>query len=298
MITIKKGNKILDYKSFQFPGGEAGIKLNGNDYNFRESLETPTIIARIQNGESAIRLAMIKDALERFSGKTPIHLFLPYFPYARQDRVCDKGEAFSLKVFADYINHLNFNKVTIIDPHSDVCSALINNVNVITQFDVINKWIEFINRVNVKETIFVSVDNGANKKTAKLAGFFNKTDFVRADKLRDLSNGNIIETIVYKDDFNGMDIVVCDDIIDGGKSFIELAKVCKSKNCGKFILYGTHGIFSKGLEPLNDIDEIWTTDSFLSADVLYALEAQKTRMINPNLNQTKIRILELEKKFL
>ena len=42
--------------------------------------------------------------------KLPVTLFdliIPYFPYARQDRVCDGGESFTLKIFANIINRCN-----------------------------------------------------------------------------------------------------------------------------------------------------------------------------------------------
>lgn len=261
MFEIYKTSDIrLDFKEFIFPAGEVSVKLN-NNYRYFEYGGENTILARIQNSDDLFKLALLKDALERMD-KSPINLFLPYIPYARQDRVCDKGEAFSLKVFANFLNSLQFNKVTVVDPHSLVSEALIDRVKVITQLDVINKNLEFSKRA--AGCMLISPDAGANKKTAEIAAFFNHSSFVRADKLRDLTNGKIKETIVYYDDFKGRDVCVVDDICDGGKSFTELAKVCKAKNCGKFILYVTHGIFSKGVDCLfnEGIDEIWTTNSF------------------------------------
>ena len=135
---------------------------------------------------------------------------------------------------------------------------------------------EFTNRA--KDCVLVSPDAGSNKKTAEIAKYFNHENFVRADKLRNLETGEIKETIVYCDDFSGRDVCVIDDLADGARSFTELAKVCKKKNCGKFVLYVTHGIFSKGMKILldNGIDEIWTTNSFESVVVRYAEECQKT----------------------
>ncbi len=281
------GLKQLFFKRFVFPGGEVGVKLD-NDYSFKYFNSANAIVARVQTSEDFMELAMVADALRRFDN-VKIGVFLPYLPYARQDRVCDTGEAFSLQVFCKLLNSLNFDKVTICDPHSDVGPALINNVKVISQFDIINKWLDFINVCNNPKVTFVSPDAGSNKKTSILAGFFQKPNFVRADKLRDLTNGNIKETIVYCDDFKGQDVVCADDIIDGGRTFIELAKVCKAKNCGKFILYATHGIFSKGVETLyqNGIDEIWTTNSFKWA----------SNNIDSKWDE-KVHVLNLEEKFL
>ena len=130
-----------------------------------------------------------------------------------------KGESFSLKVFANMVNALGFNKVVTLDPHSDVTPALIDNVKVISQSDIIHKWMDFTMRLG--STMLVSPDSGANKKTAKIAGYLNHWEFARADKLRDLSTGQILETVVYKEDFNKQDVAIIDDICDGGKTFTE-----------------------------------------------------------------------------
>lgn len=255
----------LDFKEFTFPAGEVSIKLN-NNYGYFEYGGENTILARIQNSDDLFKLALLKDALGRMD-KNPINLFLPYVPYARQDRVCDKGEAFSLKVFANFLNSLQFNKVTVIDPHSLVSEALIDRVKVITQLDVINKNLEFSKRA--AGCMLISPDAGANKKTAEVAAFFNHSSFVRADKLRDLTNGKIKETIVYFDNFYGRDVCILDDLVEKGGTFLLLAQELKKKSCGKVILYVTHGVFGgkekdSVIQNLlnNGIDEIWTTNSY------------------------------------
>lgn len=289
MFKIQNSNgDTLDYKFFIFPAGEVGIKLNCPNFKFftnRPNLATPhnhqyKVTARLHNSNDIISLAMIKNAIENEDLEAKIDLFMPYVPYARQDRICDTGEAFSLKVFTDLLNGLNFNSITICDPHSEVTPALIDRVKVINQLEIINKSIPLTERI--RDCVLISADAGSNKKTSKIAEYLCHRNFVRSDKLRDLSTGNIKETIVYTDDFQGCDVACMDDIIDGGKTFIELAKVCKNKNCGKFVLYATHGIFSKGINHLisNGIDEIWTTDSILSEKLVITPHEDKVKILN------------------
>lgn len=286
MISILKNKRALEFKSFTFPSGEVGFKLNAGDYRYqwdKASDGFQTIVARINNSNDLMELAMAVDALKRFDN-TPIRLFLPKVPYAQQDRICDKGESFSLKVLAKFIKNLDVACVVICDPHSDVVFAVFDaldiNVYVISQFDIINKWLEFSNRA--VSCLVVAPDLGADKKTSKIAQYFGHSSYVSSTKLRDLSTGEIIKTEVFCDDFKGRDIVICDDICLGGKTFIELAKACKSKNCGKIILYVTHGVFNNGVDALfnNGIDEIWTTDSFKKD------------------HDNRVKVLNLEEKFL
>ena len=267
-ITNNLGNQI-DITSFNFPAGEIGLKLNANDNANDYKFTTGTsflITENVTNSDALIRIAMAKDAVERLVGKDkPLDLFIPYFPYARQDRVCDKGEAFSLKVVADYINNLGFDKVIVADPHSLVTEALVDNIKVISRFDIFQRWADLKLRV-MDGLQFVSTDAGSNKKTSEIAGYFGHTEFIRADKLRDLTNGKIKEIKVYADDLQGRDLIIVDDLCDGGSTFIGLAKELKRLGVGKVVLYVTHGIFSGEGTIANlyksGIDEIWTTNSY------------------------------------
>lgn len=253
---------------FLFPGGEVGVKLDPTrlDYLSLKASSSQTIVARLQTPADVMTLVLLTDALRRFH-PAPVRLFMPYVPYARQDRVCVRGESFSLKAFAGIINSLAFESVTVIDPHSDVVGAVFDRLRIITQLDVIHRYDVFIKEVFGKPVTFVSPDAGANKKTAELAKYFGHAEFVRADKKRDLATGQILETVVYADDLTGRTLVIADDICDGGRTFIELAKVLKAKGAAKVILYVTHGIFSKGIAPLlaNGIDDIYTTTSYTHA---------------------------------
>lgn len=254
--------EILGYKTFMFPGGEVGVKLDAHNLRYLSTkTDYQTITARLQNPVDVLNLIMLVDALKRFD-PTPIRLFMPYVPYARQDRVCVAGEPFSLKAFANIINSLGFEKIAVVDPHSDVTGAVFNNLEVITQVNIIDKWDKFRKDI-LSSAILVSPDAGANKKISALAGYLGHYDFIRADKKRNLETGAIIETIVYAENIN-RPVVIVDDICDGGKTFIELAKVLKAKGATKVILYVTHGIFSKGVKVLLDggIDDIWITNSY------------------------------------
>lgn len=267
--------KYLDFNEFIFPAGEISVKLNARDYGY-QALNLPnTIIARIQNSDDLFKLAALKDAVARFD-TNPVNLFLPYVPYARQDRVCDKGESFTLVLLARFIASMGFNKITIVDPHSNVTPSVFeaqNNMGklqIITQLDVLNKFTNFI--PTLMAGVLVSPDAGANKKTADVAGWLQHASFVRADKLRDLTNGQIKEIAVYADDLKGKNAIIVDDLCEFGGTFLGLAKELRKKNCGKIILFVTHGVFGGGKREValatisklltGGINMIYTTNSY------------------------------------
>lgn len=268
MIKIVKDGPIgpiqLDLKVWTYPAGEIGVRLDVPNPRWAEA-RTPyqTIIYGPQSAADVITLIMVVDALRRLDS-TPIRLFMPYCPYGRQDRVCVPGEAHSLRVFSDLINGLDLESVTVLDPHSSVTEAVFDRLTIISQKDIVNRWEGLRDHLARPNVTLISPDAGSNKKVSELAGYLGHRSFVRADKLRNLETGAIIETVVYADDLEGRTAVIADDVADGSGTFIALAKVLKAKGAARVVLYVTHGIWSKGLDIVfaGGIDEVWCTDSF------------------------------------
>ncbi|NRB79621.1 MAG: ribose-phosphate pyrophosphokinase [Saccharospirillaceae bacterium] len=268
--------KQLTLDSFTFSGGEEHVRFNPEQFVDVVKIE---IFERLTSSSHTIRLMMMVDALRRMVGpKVPMELVIPYFPYARQDRVCVEGEALGVAVMADIINSLSFDKVTIWDAHSDVTPALINNVINVPQLTLLKQCSDLTKILAVGGLTLVSPDAGASKKTMKIAeAFSNKSEVFQAQKVRDLKTGKIIKTQI-DDDVAGKDILIADDICDGGRTFIELAKVLKQNGAKKITLFITHGIFSKGLDVFDGlIDVIYTTDSIRAKQ---EFEQTKTVQLN------------------
>lgn len=273
------GNKNnVTFDSFTFAGGEEHIRFNPSDF---ADVTTVIIEARLISSMALIQLMMANDALRRIVGKlVNIELAIPYFPYARQDRVCVEGEALGAAVIAGFINGLGFSKVTISDAHSDVSPALINNVVNVPQIDILKKCDGLCKRLSAGELTLVSPDAGASKKTLKIAEAFNGIpQVIAAQKVRNLQTGEIIKTEINQD-VTGKKVLIADDICDGGRTFIELAKILRERGAVEVSLFVTHGIFSKGLSVFDGlIDTIYTTDSCRPLDALQSSERTQVKII-------------------
>jgi ribose-phosphate pyrophosphokinase len=242
----------VNYEAFTFAGGELHIKLDP-----AELAESITITHRLNSFNDIGLLYLAADALRR-SGVKRLDLFIPYFPAARQDRLMVEGEPLSVKVYADLINELNFETVTIFDPHSDVTPAVLNRCVVLSNHAFIQQVFGIIG----SDSLLISPDGGALKKIYKLSEALNGMDVVECSKTRDVKTGRLSGFKVYADDLQGRTCIIVDDICDGGGTFIGLAKELKAKNAGALYLAVSHGIFSKGTEMLTEVfDHIFTTDS-------------------------------------
>ncbi|WP_299338799.1 ribose-phosphate diphosphokinase [uncultured Psychroserpens sp.] len=248
----------IQFESFTFSGGEPHIKIQSDLSRVKEV----TITTRIQSFNDMGLLLIAVDALRRLELRS-IHLFLPYMPAARQDRVMVSGESLSVKVYADLINNLHLDSVTVFDPHSEVTPALLNNCKVIANHEFIKHVMTNIG----SEVLLISPDGGALKKIYKVSEYLGGNPVVECSKKRNVKNGQLEGFKVYEDDLKGKTCLIVDDICDGGGTFMGLAKELKQKNAGHLYLAVSHGIFNKGVDELNQhFTKIYTTDSFKTLD--------------------------------
>ncbi len=247
-------------ETFNFSGGECHVKVLPSDIS-----DCTDITAYLYSSNDVMRLLLTVDAIRRIAPQTSIHLTIPYFPYARQDRVCNEGEALSVKVMANLINSLYCTHVTLYDPHSDVTPALVNNCNIINSAEIIaNSPLAAI--IKDKDLTLLSPDAGAEKKVRAVAKRLKTTELLCASKTRETATGEITSTQIHGD-ISGKNIIIIDDICDGGRTFIELAKALKDANAGDVYLYITHGIFSQGLSTLEGyFKHIYCHHTFLKKD--------------------------------
>jgi ribose-phosphate pyrophosphokinase len=272
--SLKFNHPTINYSCFRFPGGEEHIKINDTDIKSIREGNRFVVASSMTGSEDIMKTFLATDALRLLNRNARIELFSPYFPYARQDRRMIDEEPFSVRVMAELINKQQYDCVHILDPHSDVTTALVSNINVIdhTKFvrlawnDILDKEIK--NHMSASfsyhDLCLVSPDAGAEKKIYKIAKVLSLSDdrLILGSKRR-----NVIDGQILKSDFSGnVEKKICviqDDICDGGKTFTELAQLLKQRGASKVYLIVSHGIFSKGEDSLKKIlDGVYTTDSY------------------------------------
>ncbi len=268
------------YKAFKFPGGEVHLKLK----NPAEILSSPTIkiVARVNNSDEMMLLLLAIDTIRKDDSSKYIEVFFPYMPYQQADMNFSIGESFSLRTVTSLLNSLGVNKFSVYDPHSSVTPALLNNCMAVDNSGFVETCIWDIllgqgkDIKDSKDLIMLSPDAGAYKKIGKLAAKIEfQGEVVSANKSRNISTGNIDSLELSKQDFEGKDVMIIDDICVGGRTFVELAKKLKEKNIGKLYLIVSHGIFSNGLEELSQyFDRIFVTNS--RTDFFRDVEFMKT----------------------
>lgn len=264
------------------------IKLNGEEFELNRFLDgtlnikcdpkllrenKPIIITWIyENDSEFMAVAFLRKYYERNDN---VILFLPYIPNARMDRIKEDNDVFTLKYFAEMINSLNFTSVYVVDPHSDVSTALINNCMIISVdniFDVVVQMIidaEKINDVNNFPIVFYP-DFGAMRK-------YCKTDkdllpYAYGNKNRDWETGKITNYSIVginSEIIKNRPVIIRDDILSEGTTVCNAVRKLKKLGASNIYLFVTHlennsklmYKLKKDLFEFSLITHIFTTDS-------------------------------------
>lgn len=258
---IKLNGKVV--KLNKFPDGTLLLKE-------KVKSEKAKITWYFNNNEELVALIYLVRHLKQ-NGIKVIDLDMPYIPNARQDRVKNGEDIFTLKYFADVINWLQFNSVTVLDPHSSVSEALINNIRIRTPENYVNRAIEGVFGI---ETFFYP-DEGAMKRYSTM---FNMP-YAFGIKKRDWETGQIrgLDISGMTDMIEDKKILIVDDICSRGGTFYYSAKKLKELGANEIYLYVSHcenTIIEGELLTSGLIEKVFTTNS------LYTERHKKVEVLN------------------
>lgn len=258
-MIMLNGNKI---KIKMFPNGETLID-NVEVLSFVNTYHN-TIEFKYESDGDLIHLMLVKKYLD--NQDIVASLIIYYMPYSRMDR-SENGSVFTLKYISEFINDLNFLKVTIIEPHSDVTPALVNKSDSLyINFDLLPKVIDEIN-FDIEEDYIMFPDQGAARRYKSMK-FKNE---LIGHKHRDFQTGKIqgLE-VVGSAIYNPNKVIIVDDLSSFGGTFLYSGNVLKElgfKEIYLLVAHAENSIF-KGdlLKEGSPITKIFATDSILSED--------------------------------
>ena len=218
----------------------------------QEVLDGDVIEWVFEHESEVIHVAQLAELMDK------PRLDCPYLPYGRQDKDVSNESTFALKTFALFINTMNIRSFTTTDAHST------NMLEYIT--------IPYYNFVPVNQINNAYEDCGAEVILFPDKGAATRYSYVEgnkayAEKIRDQLSGMIAgvkisdTNLVY-----GKKVLIVDDIIDGGRTFIELADCIKSK-VKEINLYASHCICSKGTGVIHQagISKIYNREGLYSS---------------------------------
>lgn len=292
----KKETSSIEFEVSHFPDGQQDVKiLKMNEWErYPNAYKEIQIKSRFNSFKDLELIICATKALKR-AGVEEIHLYIPYLLGARSDRkFVDGGTSYLVDIVAPILNSQNYKSVVTLDAHSDVAAACINNLKVEDNKKLVRFALHDAYGPNTPDKfVLVSPDAGSLKKIYKVADQIGyRGEYIICSKYRNWEGKLSRVEVPIRTGHIQKDFIIIDDICDGGRTFVEIAKMIKEEVNkykgipGKVYLIVTHGIFSARFKELGEyFDKIYCTNSYsdltfsewgLEADELRQNEKDKT----------------------
>lgn len=186
-----------------------------------------------------MELFLIMDALKRASASA-IHVIIPHFGYARQDKKSAPREPISGRLMADLLSAVGFDRLITVDLHADQIQGFFSQP--VDHLTAMPLFIDYFSKKNLKDLVVVAPDAGRAKFAKKLGDRLG-AELAIMHKTR--PDHNVAEIVNIVGNVKDKTLLLVDDMVDTAGSVTSGIETLKKFGCNKDIyLATTHPIFS------------------------------------------------------
>ena len=211
--------------------------------------------------DNIFEILLFADALKNSEAKS-VNLIIPYFGYARQDRVARSGEPISAKVVASLFQAVGIEKIITLDLHTQQIQGFFScpviNIEPTDLFgEYMAKYFDDIG-ISHHDVVVVAPDHGSALRARDLGSMFNGASIAFIDKRRPAPNKSEVINVVG--DVKNKTCVIVDDIIDTCGTINNAYEALKERGANDVYICATHAVFSNGTLDKN-INGVVVTDT-------------------------------------
>ncbi len=238
------GQTLGSCTTTRLPDTEIHVQINqavrGMDIFFIQPCSAPV-------NEHLMELLLYVDAFRRASAHS-ITAVIPYFPYARQERMTRGREAISAKVVATMLETLGVSRVLFVDVHAPAIQGFFNIP--VDPLSAVPILAEQFCREEFRKAAIVAPDVGRAKLAGKYAEILG-LPLVMMHKRRDSFESAHTTHVVG--DIKGKIPIVIDDLIAGGSVLTQLPALVEAGAEPRVYLAITHPVLlPTALQRLDD----------------------------------------------
>ncbi len=209
--------------------------------------------------DNLMELLILIDAAKRASAKR-VTAVIPYYGYARQDRKDQPRVSVTARLIANLITRAGADRVISIDLHSSQIQGFFDiPLDHLYASPVLLKAVK---KLGLENIVVASPDVGGIKTARSYARRING-ELILVDKRRPEHNVAEITSIIG--DVNGKNVLVVDDMIDTGTTFVKCAEALKDKGAKDIIGVTVHPVLSgsalEKIEACDAVQKVIVTDT-------------------------------------
>ncbi len=238
-----------------FSDGEIWVKFNDNV----RGVDLFIIQSTFAPADNVLELLMLIDAAKRASAKR-VTAVIPYFGYARQDRKDQPRVALTAKLIANLLERAGADRIITIDLHSSQIQGFFDiPMDHLYASPVL---IRQLKKIGLENVTFAAPDVGGAKTARSYAKRFGG-DLVLVDKRR--PQHNVAEIMHIIGDVKDKNVVIVDDMIDTGTTFVNCAEALMDKGALHIIGVCVHPVLSGNaldkIDASNAVSKVLVTDT-------------------------------------
>jgi ribose-phosphate pyrophosphokinase len=236
----------------RFPDGELYVRIGGQLKD-----DDVVLVESTRNDQDILELLMLEDAV-RQAGARHLIVVVPYFGYARQDRVFFPGESAAAQALAQHIA-LQADAVVSVDLHST------ETLRAFTKPAYEASGIPAIARLLRQRPVdvLVSPDRGGTDRARRMGQILDRPWMAMEKRRIDSEHVELDLPAQIPVDLQDKHVVIVDDVISTGGTIVEAARLLAKAHVGAITAACTHGLFLRdAFERIKAVtDEIYSTDT-------------------------------------
>lgn len=238
-----------------FSDGEIWVKYEDNV----RGVDLFIIQSTFAPAENIMEILMLIDAAKRASAKR-ITAVIPYFGYARQDRKDQPRVSVTAKLLANLLERAGADRVITVDLHSSQIQGFFDiPMDHLYASPVLLRSVRKLGL----DTLAVAAPDVGGAKTARSYARKLGGDLVLVDKRR--PQHNVAEIMNIIGDVNDKNVLIVDDMIDTGTTFVNCAEALKNEGAKRVIGLCVHPVFSgtclEKIEATDAVEKVYVTDT-------------------------------------
>ena len=266
-LAKELGVELGKTETRRFPDGECYVRVH--DDLEREDV---VLVQSTNNDNDVVELLLLQDAIQEYRVRSLVSV-VPYFGYARQDKLFHKGEAISSRAMIQAIQK-NTDAVLLVDIH---------NLAVLTHFDIpvenISGMLQIASYLkDAGAEMVLSPDEGSVARARIVAqNIGTSVDYLEKTRI----DGETVKISTKMLDVYRKRVAIVDDIIATGGTILEAAKQLKDQGAKEVVAACTHGLFAQGaLQKLEKVcDTIISSDTIENETSVVSVSPELTKAI-------------------
>jgi ribose-phosphate pyrophosphokinase len=249
------GVQLSETTTRKFKDGELWVKFEENV----RGVDLFIIQCTNPPADNIMELLMLIDAAKRASARR-VTAVIPYYGYARQDRKDQPRVSITAKLVANLLSRAGADRIITIDLHASQIQGFFDIP--MDHLYASPVMIRAIRKLGLDNITIASPDVGGAKTARSYAKRMN-ADFIIMDKRRPKHNEAEIMNVIG--DPEGRNVIIVDDMIDTGTTFVKCAEAIKAGGAKSVYGLTVHPVLSgdamEKLEACHAVEKVYVSDS-------------------------------------